>query len=81
MEGREGWGENWQRLMGKIGSASTRALTSSEKTLPLRICDGARSLRAASQLLGAKHLQGSKAGRCFKELPADHRFAYCPYLN
>lgn len=38
-EGRGRGGENWQRLMGKIGSASTQALTSSEETSPARICN------------------------------------------
>lgn len=37
--GRRGGGWNWQSLMGKIGSASTQALTSSEETSPRRICD------------------------------------------
>lgn len=50
-EGREaagrgrGGGKNWQGLMGKIGSASTQALTSSEETSLRRICDSTHSTR------------------------------------
>lgn len=55
-EGREGAGggegpraKNWQGLMGKIGSASTQALTSSEETSPRRICDSTHSTRRHSR--------------------------------
>lgn len=48
-KGGRGREQNWQGLMGKIGSASTQALTSSEETSPRRICDWTHSTQRHSR--------------------------------
>lgn len=93
---RRGGGRNWQGLMGKIGSASTQALTSSEETSPRRICDWTHSLRGIqdqqfssresavmSKISAGKHNTSPAALRLchsIKERSPDHQFTQPPHL-